>query len=82
MTTITKKEKREILNTINTHRLIKDRVSELEERGYLVKERRMGSGGVGQIIVVKNEIRMQIGYGHGIYNYAMCVILERAYKIG
>jgi hypothetical protein len=36
----------------------------------------MGPGGTGQIKTLKSEIRMQIGYGKGKYNYAKCVIFS------
>lgn len=36
----------------------------------------MGSGGVGQVKEMKNgEVRIQIGYGRGVYNYARCMVI-------
>ena len=58
-------------------RLISERISDLEKAGYDVKECAMGSGGVGNVKFLNNEIRVQIGYGHGKRNYAMCVILKK-----
>ena len=66
----------QVMSTIAGIRLVSDRVNELRKKGYVVVERSMGSGGVGQIKVLKNEIRIQIGYGHGKHNYAMCVIFN------
>jgi len=61
---------------IAKHRLVANRVRELKKKGFTVKEKSMGSGGTGQIKTLKNEIRMQIGYGHGKNNYAQCVIFS------
>lgn len=63
---------------IAQNRLIKDRVEKIEELGIPCGEYSMGSGGVGQIKYFPriNETRIQIGCGHGRYNYAMCAIIE------
>lgn len=63
---------------IAQNRLIKDRVEKIKELGTPVGEYAMGSGGVGQIKYFPriNETRIQIGCGHGRYNYAMCAIIE------
>ena len=58
-------------------RLISDRIKDLKVAGYFIKECSMGSGGVGQVKIMSDEIRVQIGFGHGKYNYAMCVILSK-----
>lgn len=61
-----------IANSVKT---VNERTQILISKGYRVEERRMGSGGKGSIKTVAGETRVQIGYGHGSYNYAMCVIL-------
>lgn len=73
----TEQKVNEIQSVIIKHRLVKDRVNELHDLGYTCFERRCGSGGKGQVINLKNEIRVQIGYGHGKQNYAMCVIINK-----
>ena len=67
----------EVKTIISKHRLVSDRVNELNEKGYIVNECAMGSGGVGQIKTLKDEVRIQIGYGHGKHNYAKCVIIKK-----
>ena len=66
----------EVKKIIAKHRLVADRENELRKKGFNVAEKAMGSGGVGQINTLNSEIRMQIGYGHGKYNYAKCVIFS------
>ena len=66
----------EVKQIIAKHRLVADRESELLNKGFIVMEKPMGSGGKGQIKTLKTEIRMQIGYGHGTNNYAKCVIFS------
>jgi hypothetical protein len=66
----------EVKAIIAKHKLVSDRENELIKKGYTTMECPMGSGGTGQIKTLKNEIRMQIGYGHGRYNYATCVIFS------
>ena len=68
----------EIKSVVVNNRLIKDRVSKLTELGYDVQELPMGSGGVLQVKEMANgDVRIQIGYGHGRSNYAMCVVLDK-----
>jgi hypothetical protein len=74
----TKEEKiKEIMNVVSKHSRVAKRVSELTELGYICAERRCGTGGKGHIIELKNETRIQIGYGHGRHNYAMVVIFNK-----
>jgi len=67
-----------IMNIVNNNRFIKDRIKKLAEKGYIVTEKPVFSGGVGTIHKLKNEWRFQIGYSHGNdrCNYAQCVIFE------
>ena len=67
----------EVKTIISKHRLISDRVNELNKKGYVINECPMGSGGVGQIKTLTNEVRIQIGFGHGKYNYAKCVTIKK-----
>jgi hypothetical protein len=74
----TKEEKiNEIMSVINKYSRVDARVTELTELGYVCCERRCGSGGKGRVIEMKNETRIQIGYGHSSNNYAMVVILSK-----
>ena len=66
----------EVKSIISKHRSVSDRENELIKKGFRIKECSMGSGGVGQIKTLKNEVRMQIGYGHGKHNYAKCVVFS------
>ncbi len=66
----------EITRIVKGNRLIVDRQDALIKLGYNVGERPMGSGGVGQMKKINNEVRIQIGYGHAKHNYAMCVIFK------
>jgi len=66
-----------INKVVNKHRLVDDRVDELESKGFQVAKKPMGSGGVGQIKETKSEIRYQIGYGTGKHNYAYAVIFKK-----
>jgi len=68
---------KKIMKVVNAHKRVVKRENQLFANGYHVAERRCGSGGVGQIINLKNETRIQIGYGHGKNNYASCVILQK-----
>ena len=77
MKTTFEQEVKEVKTIISKHRLVKDRVKELYKNGYNIEECAMGSGGVGQIKTLKNEVRIQVGYGHGRYNYAKCVIINK-----
>ncbi len=54
---------------------IQKRVDYLRSKGYSVNEYPMGSGGVGQVKVMSDHIRIQIGYGHGKHNYAYAVVI-------
>ena len=74
----TRKEKHVefIQSVIRDNRLIKDRVSILERKGYKIGYFAFGSGGVGQIKEMKSgKTRIQISYGIGRYNYALGVEL-------
>ena len=76
-----KKAADEVREIISTNKLVSDRENKLIEKGFVIKECPMGSGGTGQIKTFKNEVRMQIGYGHGKHNYAKCVIFDFLVKI-
>lgn len=61
---------------IEQYRKIDERIKVLENLGFTIEEKPMGSGGVGQVKAMKSgEVRIQIGCGHGRHNYAKCVIL-------
>jgi hypothetical protein len=63
-----------IMKIVSENRTIKNREKDLFEAGFDIEEKRCGAGGVGNIIELKNEVRIQIGYGHGKNNYAKCVV--------
>lgn len=67
----------DIMYMVKKVKLLSVRKSVLESLGYRVEEKRMDNGGVGQIHVLpkRKELRIQVGYGHGKYNYANCVVL-------
>lgn len=66
-----------IQKVVRENRLVSDRVIKLREMGYIVEERPMGSGGVLQVKELKNETRIQVGYGKGKHNYAYAVIIKK-----
>ena len=74
MKTLEQKTK-EIYEVVDTFKRVQARVIKLAEMGYQCAERFCGSGGIKRTIKTKNETRIQIGFGHGKYNYAMCVII-------
>jgi hypothetical protein len=66
-----------IMGVVKANARVAKRENELLKKGFKVEERRCGSGGVGRIIEMKRETRVQIGYGHGKWNYASCVIVYK-----
>ena len=73
-----KEQYSEIKSVVESNRLVEDRVSKLTELGYNTEELPMGSGGVLQVkIMADGDVRIQIGYGKGKHNYAMCVVLDK-----
>lgn len=68
----------EIKSVVENNHFVDDRVSKLTEMGYDTQELPMGSGGLMQVKEMRDgTIRVQIGYGHGRYNYAMCVVIDK-----
>jgi len=76
MTTDSKTYK-QIMKVVEKHRLVEDRVNDLESNGFTVEKVPMGSGGIGQIKEMQNEYRIQIGYGQTKHNYAHAVIIQK-----
>ena len=74
---MTDKRVKEVKEIIANHKRVIKREDELFYKGYTIRECPMGSGGVGQIVELMKEIRIQIGYGHGRNNYAKAVIFEK-----
>ena len=71
-----KEQIKTIETIVNTNHFVCDRVSKLRKLGFEVKQLPMGCGGVLQKKKMNNgELRIQIGYGHGRYNYAMTLKL-------
>ena len=66
-----------IQKVVSDNRSVSDRVEKLREMGYTVNECPMGSGGVLQVKELKNETRIQVGYGKGKHNYAYAVIIKK-----
>ena len=70
-----------IRKCIDENRSIDKRIEEIEKGGFdISNEVPMGSGGVGQIKVMRrlNEVRIQVTCGHGVNNYAKAVVLDLA----
>jgi len=68
------------LYAIKNNRMIKDRIGCIlciisGVINHEFREIAMGSGGVGQLKIVKNEIRLQIGYGHSRHNFATTLVI-------
>jgi len=66
----------QIKNIIDGNRLVSDRISELRTKGFEVKGCHMGSGGKGQIKHLRNETRIQLGYGRGKSNFAYVAVFK------
>ena len=64
-----------IRHAILNFRKIIDRCVFLHERSIGTDIKPMGSGGVGQVRIINGKIHIQIGYGKGQWNYAMCAII-------
>lgn len=66
-----------ISEAIRDNRLQRDRLAALRDHGYTIRNVAMGSGGVGQVRVTKDEIFVQVTCGIGRHNYADCVVLGK-----
>ena len=67
------------IKAINENRLIaqrKEQILNSKLKGFRLEEIAMGSGGVGQLKVVQNQVRFQISYGHSIHNFATCIVIN------
>ena len=66
-----------VIEKVIDARLVSDRCSIAKDYELNVEELPMGSGGVGQFkVMADGTLRVQIGYGKGKYNYAMCVVVQ------
>jgi hypothetical protein len=67
-----------IMNIVNANKRVIDREKEI---GFdNIEEKAMGSGGVGQIKIIKGFVFVQIESGHGRHNYAKCANLGHVHK--
>lgn len=66
-----------IMSAIDSHRLVADRVKEIEAAGISVDEFPMGSGGVRQIKEMRDHYRVQVGFGVSNHNYAQAAIIQK-----
>lgn len=65
------KSYKKVLNIIKSYHFVNDRIDQLEDEE--ITEKAMGTGGVGQMKIIKDNVYIQIGYGHGKWNYAKVV---------
>lgn len=65
------------MQIVAQNRKVSDRESELNKKGIAYKTCPMGSGGVGQVKIMSDHIRIQVGYGVGKHNYATAVIIKK-----
>ena len=72
-----KSDLKTITKIVNENKRVSDRIEKLQELGYSVAEFAMGTGGVLQVKELKDEIRVQISYGHGRSNYAYAVSFKK-----
>lgn len=72
---------RSIMGNAAKHRLIKDRREHLKSCGFEVATKPMGSGGIGQVKIMSDHYRVQVGYGVSKHNYALCVIVPELYEV-
>lgn len=61
-------------DVVDTYYFLDDRLQKLTEDGYTITERRMGTGGVGQIKSIGNEIRIQVSHQLS-YGYSKVVVI-------
>lgn len=67
----------QIAKIVDSNRLLKDRILQLEKLGFFIERVRMGSGGVNRAKKMRDgTTRVQISCGYGKYNYAYAVILK------
>lgn len=71
---------KKVMSIIKSHRLISKRE---EAIGFdYIEEKAMGSGGVGQLKVINGLVYVQIGCGHGKWNYASAAKIGHAHTSG
>ena len=68
---------KQIMQIVAANKTVSDRETELHKAGFTYNTFPMGSGGVGQVKIMADHIRVQIGYGVGKHNYATAVILKK-----
>jgi len=66
-----------IYQVINSCKRVSERIESLESKGFIVDEKPMGSGGVGQVQQMADHYRVQISAGYGRNNYAKVVLLNK-----
>lgn len=71
------KQYKAILNIISSNRTKSERETALHKAGFDYATFPMGSGGVGQVRVMSDHVRVQASYGTGKHNYALAVILKK-----
>lgn len=69
-----------IISTIKSNHFISDRIKMIGAE--YVEKKAMGSGGVGQVKIIKGYVFIQIGSGHSINNYAPAVKIGYIHKSG
>ena len=65
------KSYKNVLNIIKENHFVNDRINQLEDEE--ITEKAIGTGGVGQMKIIKEYVYIQIGSGHGKWNYAKVV---------
>ena len=60
----------QVLGHVDAHSRVAARIEAIENEGIQVYSFPMGPGGVGQVRVMRDGIRVQIGYGQSKHNYA------------
>jgi len=69
------KQYKKIMGIVKKYRFVWEREDALHKAGFTVDTYPMGSGGVGQVNIMADHVRIQIGYGVGKHNYAKAVRL-------
>lgn len=75
---LTKQRAKAVRDVINKHRLIQDRVRELNKKGYELRlcSLMRGRAPVGKIHDYKKTCRLQVGTTYGYWKYAWVVVFE------
>lgn len=68
---------KQIMQIVAENKTVSARETALHKAGFSYDTFPMGSGGVGQVKIMSDHIRIQVSYGVGKHNYATAVIVKK-----